>query len=267
MKIWMAVWGIVSTLAYGGSTEFIPLQQRAQGHSLTGASLLNDSIFANPASSAFTNAYAVDGSFLTPKNFAVSILDTKTSGMGGALAYFRMNRPGIENVVQGAKIGMSGRVSENFGFGVMGKTVWGPDLAGTNAKYTDLDLGVVAQFEVFQLGLSMQNVLGGNPAMGEAREYSFGTRLNWEQTVFFSAAMNGGIQNFQPQQFGFGAEYVSPYYFSLKGGYRFRPQEQKSYWSAGLSILSPRMSIHYAVELPNVVGAVPEHSVGTTFLF
>ncbi len=257
----------LSAVSFAGSTEFVPLQQRAQGQSLTGASLLNDSIFANPASSAFTNAYSIDGTFLNPKTFAVSVLDTKTSGMGGGVAYFRMGRPGSAQVLQGGKIGLSARLSENFGFGLMGKAIWGPDLAGTSARYSDLDLGLIANFELVQFGLSMQNTFGGNAAMGESREYSFGTRLNWEQTMFFSASMNGKVSDFNPVQFGFGAEYVSPYYFSIKGGYRLRPSEQKSYWSAGLSILSPKMSIHYAVEFPNMPGSTSEHSVGTTFLF
>lgn len=257
----------LSAVSHAGSTEFVPLQQRAQGQSLTGASLLNDSIFSNPASSAFTSAYSVDTTFINPKTFAVSVLDTKTSGMGGALAYFRMQRPGFEQVIQGARFGFSARVSENFGFGVMGKGLWGPDLAGTSARLMDFDLGLIANFEMVQFGVSLQNTLGGSVQMGESRDYAVGTRVNWEQTMFLSASMTGQTRDFGPTQFGFGAEYVSPYYFSLKGGYRVRPSEQKSYWSAGLSILSPKMSIHYAVEIPNMPNAGPEHSVGTTFLF
>ncbi len=253
--------------AFGDSTEFVPLQQRAQGQSLTGASLLNDSLFSNPASSAFTQVYSVDGTFLSTRNFAVSVLDTKTSAIGGALGYARTIRPGFEAPLQSARLGLSGRLSENFGVGVLGKTVWGPGLDGTNGRLLDADIGALANFNVLQLGLTVTNLFGGNVGMGAERVYSFGARLNWEETLYLSASVLGRFSDFSPVQFGVGAEYVSPYYFSIKGGYRNRTLEARGFWSAGLSILSPKVSIHYAVEIPDFAGQGPEHSVGTTFLF
>ncbi|MBY0370540.1 hypothetical protein K2X33_07635 [bacterium] len=258
---------MLGTSAFAGSTDFVPLQQRAQGQSLTGASLMNDSLFSNPAASAFTNVYALDGTFLSPKQFSVSVLDTKTSSMGGALGYYRVERPGSGAPVQGARLGMAGRLSENFGIGALGKVVWGPDTTGANNRYYDMDIGMTGQFDFLTFGASVANVLGGNGAMGEAREYALGARVNWEQTVFFSAAMNGDFNSLRPTQFGLGAEYVSPYYFAIKGGFRYQPVTRLSYWSTGVSILSPKLSLHYALEIPNGTSASLEHSVGTTFLF
>jgi len=258
---------LFANAAFGGASEFIPLQQRAQGRSLTGAALMNDSLFSNPAASAFTRVYSVDGTFLSPKHFSVSVLDTKTAALGGALGYYRLSRPGIEAPLQGARLGVSTRVSENFGIGFTGKMAWGPDLAGTAARYTDFDWGLTGQFGFIAFGVSMANTLGGSAPMGEKREYAVGARVNWEETVYFSASMDGEVENLRPVQYGVGAEYVSPYYFSIKGGWRIRPLENLSYWSTGVSILSPKLSLHYALEIPNRPGASLEHSVGTTFLF
>jgi hypothetical protein len=67
------------------NSEYIPIQERSQGQSLTGSSLLNDSIFSNPASSSFTYVYSMEANYALPRSFAASILDTKTSFMGGGL--------------------------------------------------------------------------------------------------------------------------------------------------------------------------------------
>ena len=266
-KSLLAAFAVICFQSYAGTTEFVPIQQRAQGHSLAGASLFNDSLFSNPASSAFTNVYTVDGTFLNLKTFAVSILDTKTSALGGAMGYYRILRPGFDQAIQVAKVGTSGRLSENFGFGVAAKAAWGPDLAGTSASYKDVDFGMIAKFDFIQVGVNINNVFGGSGPMGEAREYATGARFGWEDTMFFSASVSGETATFRPTQFGFGAEYVSPYYFALKGGFRMRPIDEKSFWGAGLSINSPKVLINYAVEFENRGGGSIEQSVGTTFLF
>ncbi len=272
MKIGNALLGFSSALVFclnaaANTTEFTPVQQRAQGQSLAGANLLNDSLYSNPASSSFTQAYSVDASFQSVKSFAASILDTKTSAIGGIAGYYRMPFNMGDQKVEGVKVGALGRMSENFGVGILGKMIWGTDLAGAPARYTDVDLGAILHFDSIQFGLSTRNLLGGSAAMGDRREYSIGTQANWEQTVFLNAAMTGDGQNLRPLQYGFGAEYVSPYHFALKGGYRIRTASNESFWSAGASILSPKVSVHYSVEFPNQTGGSMEHMVGTTVLF
>lgn len=266
-RVVAAAIALLSYSAMAGSIEFVPLQQRAQGHSLAGASLLNDSLFSNPASAAFTNVYSVDGTVLSPQTFSVSVLDTRTSGMGGALGYYRIARPGVAQAIQVGKLGVTGKVGQNFGFGVAGKAAWGPDLAGTSAHYNDVDLGISFKFDRLQLGMNVNNVFGGSAAMGEGREYSTGGRVNWEDTMYLSVAVSGDVDTLNLTQVGVGAEYVSPHFFALKGGFRTRPIDQRSYWGGGFSILSPRVSLHYAVEIENRSGGTTEHSVGSTFLF
>ena len=94
-----------------------------------------------------------------------------------------------------------------------------------------------------------------------------GARINYDNTVFFSFATYAKTSDWNPYQFGFGAEYVSPYHFAIKGGYYFRPRENFSAWSAGASILSPKLGIHYAVEFPSVETKPMEHSLAVAVIF
>ena len=80
---------VLTACGFARAAAFVPTQSMALGQSLSGATLLNDSIYVNPASSAFTSVYSVDGSYLFgPRAFGVSILDTKTSSIGGELGYY-----------------------------------------------------------------------------------------------------------------------------------------------------------------------------------
>jgi len=257
---------LVLSSATFAAQEFSPIQDKAQGGSLTGASQLNDSLYTNPAGSAFTQVYSIDGTFHMPKNFAVSILDTRTSGVGGALGYFRKRVGDFEKPMQGAKLAMSGKVSEGLGFGVAGKMLWGPNVNGEDSKLTDLDTGLLANFSFMQFGVALRNTLGGNELMDQGREWSAGARAGWEDTLFLSVSSTSRWETFSPYQYGFGVEYVSPYYFSLKAGYRMQPQNNLSFWSGGLSFLSPRMSLHYAVEFPQQSSSKVEHVIGVTLL-
>lgn len=243
-------------------TEFISLQEKAQGQSLTGGNVLNDSLYSNPAGSAFTSAYSVEAIYGLPRSFAVSILDTKTSDIGGALGYFRNPLADGSGTVQGAKLALTKRLGNYVGVGLAGKMFW-----GTGTKLTDLDVGVLADFQVVQAGFSIRNILGGRQELSEVRQWSLGGRINYENTVFFSATSQSNWSRFAPVQYGLGAEYVSPYFFSLKGGFRIRPSESLSYWSAGASFVSPKLALHYVVEIPNQATAEVEHVFGATLLF
>lgn len=270
MRLWTFGLAFASTLLASramAAPEFVPLQGTAQGQSLTGASQLNDSLYTNPAASAFTQVYAIDGIFHMPKSFAVSILDTQTSGVGGALGYFRKTVGDHKELLQGVKFLMGGKVSDYIGFGASGKALWGPNLRGEYTKMNDLDVGILGAFSFLQLGLTLRNTLGGNESMDMPREWSIGARVGWEDTLYFSVSTSSRWDRFRPYQYGAGAEYVSPYFFSIKGGYRLQPDQKISYWSGGASFLSPKFSLHYAAEFPQAPNAKVEHLVGTTLLF
>jgi hypothetical protein len=250
-----------------GSSRFIPLQEQAQGQSLTGANLLNDSLFSNPASSAFIQVYSVDATFLGPRHFAGSVLDTRTSFVGGAIGYARQPTQFEDKLSHAAHGTLSARVLPWLGVGVGGHVLWSPDANGNPARHTDVDVGLLMNMEPVQVGLTTRNVMGGNDSLRDFRQTSLGARINYEQILFLSATVQSAPDSFRPEQYGFGAEYVSPYKFSLKGGYRIRPDENRSYWSAGASVISPKVSLHYAVLFPSDETESMQHMVGTTVLF
>lgn len=264
----LAILLMVVPLYVQATPEFVGIQGRAQGHSLTGSSQLNDSLYSNPAASTFTQVYALEGIFEMPKSFAVSILDTKTSDMGGGLGYFRRNNvdPNIKPF-HGGKVSLAGRVAEQIGFGVGGKMLWGPNSEGVDSKLTDIDVGLLSQFGIFQAGIVLRNALGGDETLGQPREWSAGGRVGWQDTLFFNVATASKFETAAPYQYSAGAEYISPYYFAIKGGYRIQPQNNLTFWSGGLSFISPRLSLHYAVEFPQENGKAAEHAIATTLLF
>jgi len=247
--------------------EYVPIQEKAQGQSLTGASLANDSVFSNPASSAFVNTYSLQGDFLFPRSFALSVIDTRTTSVAGGAAYYRRIIDGAARPLQGGRLGLSGRLSNMVGVGVMGKTVWGPtaDLKGED-HMNDVDAGVLANFGIVQAGATLRNLLGGSRTMGYDREMAVGGRINYQGVMYFSASAIAKTSEVSPYQYGFGAEYVSPYYLSVKGGFRTQPYTAQSYWSFGASFLSPMMSLHYALEKATFGEGKIEHVFGCSMM-
>jgi hypothetical protein len=251
------------------------MESFAEGQSLSGANMLNDSLYVNPAGSAFTNVYAVQGAYGIGGSFGASVLDTKTGAIGGALGYFRRpveNPQTLQNFghpLQGVNLALSSRVAPGLAIGVAGKSIWGPDLTGADSKFNDLDVGVLGSLGLLQLGLALHNAFGGNVAMDLGRELTLGGRISYKDLLFLSVAADARVNQGSPYQYGVGAEYVSPYYFALQGGYRIRPTEQTSYWSVGFSINSPVVSLLYAAQIPNQKYGLDntiEHMLGVTVL-
>lgn len=278
--LWTGFWlALLSRSVFSVSKDFVPLQEKAMGHSLTGASLNNDSLYGNPASSGFTKVYSVDGIFQLPKTFAVSILDTKTSALGGGIGYYRRTYGGTKDVTQGLRLGFSGRVTDTLAIGMTGKMIWGPtsvldsknnpvpgQITNIKDKYYGLDTGVLYEGGMYQLGTSFHNVTSEKLEMGERREVSAGGRLNWQKVFYVSAAAQSLLSDVTPYEYSVGTEYVSPYFFGLKAGFRIQPYQANSFWSFGASFLSPRLSLHYVVELPNQKSIEMEHMFGATIL-
>lgn len=257
---------LVQTNASAGQ-RYIPLQERAQGQSLTGAQLLNDSMFSNPASASLSEVYAVDGSAQSLNSFSISVLDTRTSAIGGALGYFRMPSVNSDKPDQGGVLGLSGRLANWLGVGVAGRMLWMQTPAGGTEQITDFNVGLLANLGVLEIGATVQNVGGGRPELGVDRFSQVGARVNYERTLFLSGSVESVSNGVDPAVIGVGAEYVSPYHFSLKGGYRHGLTDAVRQWSAGVSILSPKLSLHYAVLFPYTLRETAEHSIGATVQF
>jgi len=248
---------------------YIPLQERAQGHSLGGANVLNDSIFSNPAGSVFSQAYSVDGSYSTAdRTLSASVLDSRTSSFTGGIGYYRAQTDIAEQPRQGLHLLLGTRVQDVVALGATGKMMWAPDANGNSIRMMDADIGTLTSFGFWEAGAVWRNVGGGNEALGQTRELAVGGRVGYNKQLFFSSTSYLSWGDFTPYQYGFGVEYITTYYISLKGGYRFQPAANApSFWTGGLSFNSPKLSVHYAVEFPQLSGQSNTHSVGATMLF
>jgi hypothetical protein len=273
-------WPLALALAFTvqsiyAAEEFVPMESFAEGQSLSGANTLNDSLYVNPAGSGFTNVYSVQGTYGIGGSFAASVLDTKTGLIGGSLGYFRRPEENPQTLtnfakpLQGVNLGLSAQLVPGIALGVAGKSIWGPDMTGADSKYNDVDVGILGSLGLAQLGLAVHNVFGGSPAMDLGRELTLGGRIGYKDLLFLSVATDSYWSQVTPYQYGIGAEYVSPYHFSLQGGYRIRPSESTTYWTVGFSINSPVVSLLYAAQIPNQKYGLDntiEHLLGITLL-
>ncbi len=239
--------------------DFTPIQEKSQAHSLTGAIILNDSLFSNPAGSSFTSSYSIDLSYLPSGSYSVSILDTQSSFLGGALGYYQI--PTTHDVLRGVKLSLMTRISNVLGIGIAGKSIWTKEL---NMK--DVDSGVLINLDFLSFGIVGRNLFGGNDTLNYKRELSYGFRIGYKKHLFLSASLQSLWDSFKPYEYGVGAEYISPYYFSIKGGYRTLPDKKASYWSGGISFLAPKIAFHYAIEQCQETKKI-EHMVGAVLSF
>lgn len=267
----MRTWAILCLCSLArvvyASSEVIGLQERAQGQSLVGSHQLSDSLYSNPAGSAFTNTYAIEGAYLGPRSFGVSVIDTKTSSVSGGLGYFRAGVPNTDEVTQGVKLALGTRVSDRFALGLAGKAIWGKGPAGDSRSVKDIDVGFLVSFDALQLGGMVRNVFGGDAlVLDQDREASFGARVNYDQILFLSVATQAKWTNFKPYQVGIGFEYVTPYSFSVKAGYRFQPSASLSFWSAGASVSASKFGLHYAIEFPAQGNTTPLHALSVSMV-
>jgi hypothetical protein len=266
--ILFSLWvGILSSVSWGFA-DFVPLKEKAQAHSLTGAIQGNESIYSNPAASSFSETYTLDGTFAFPKSFSASILDTRTSTIGSGLGYFKDQDPLSENSSHGLRLSLASKASETMAVAIAGKAIWLSDGA-SERQFKDVDAGVLWNLGYGSAGIVLRNLMGGNEDLKKDREISIGGRVGYSTSFFLSASAHSKVSKLSPYEYGFGVEYVSPWHFSMMGGYRFQTGTSRnpSYWSTGLSFLSPRLSLHYAVEFPQQLGENTSHLLGTTMIF
>lgn len=257
----VALWTLARVVI--AAPEYVPIQERAQGHSLIGAVQFNDSLYSNPAASGFTQIYSVEGSMMQGA-LAASVVDTKTSYIGGSLGYIRKEATTTTEELQALRLGFCRKISEMISVGVMGKSLW-----NSSGRMNDGDAGILMRVLPFEFGMVSRNILGGSTFLeNQRREIGIGIRLNLKDALYFSASsLAVATQPASPYEYGFGAEFVSPYFFSVKGGYRIERETGETHWSAGASLLSPRISAHYAVEFANAPNTNSAHQVAVSLLF
>lgn len=248
------------------SSEYIPVHEKALGQSLAGSASINDSLYSNPAASAFTQVYSLEASLLMPRTFSASVVDTRTSQLGGGLGYFRVQEPGSENVAQGVKLGLTTQLSNVVSIGLAGKALWGHGPSGVSGSLKDVDLGFFSRMQPVTLGVTFKNLFGGDSALGYDREAVLGASVNWNQTLFLSLAAHSKWGKWAPYMYGVGVQYVSANYFGLRGGYRVSTETGVGVWGVGAALLAPKLGLHYSVEfLPESQGGM-DHMIAATLL-
>jgi len=161
-----------------------------------GSQLTHDALFQNPASAAFEKRYALHASYLGYGNgLTASVVDTKTSPVGGGLYYMRRDIKG--DATKNPSLGNYNRLEERAGSAVMGRLAEN-FAVGLTAKYTylrpydnrvkngvnwNVDAGLRYLFSPqFAVGVVGQNFLtdekGANP-----RLFSFG--IEYQPTPSF----------------------------------------------------------------------------------
>ncbi len=260
---------LASSVSYA-RPEFISIQELTQGESLTGANLLNDSIYVNPAAGAFTQVYSVEGTYLYKNSFEASIIDSKSGGLIGEVGYFNTLGGPAEltsnTFVQGGKVGVTTRLSNHFSLGLDGKYLWRGTSATGKQTLVDGDVGFLGNFSWISFGAVVRNLLSSQTHFNQFREWSLGAQINYHHLVYLSAASFSTWNNLAPYQYGFGFEYYSPYYFSIKTGYRMEPNADLHYWSAGLAFVAPRFNLTYGILVPLQNGDVIQNMVSLAFL-
>jgi hypothetical protein len=259
--------GVICSSLAMATPEFVPIQERAEGQSMSGSTLLNDSLYSNPAASAFTQAYNVEGTYGPPRSFAASVLDTRTSSIGGGFGYFRVQDYSATEPVQGLKLALNGKASNVIALGLGGKIMWGQGTNMVNQHLNDVDAGMLANLGIAQVGYTIHNIFGGNAMLNQDRDMAVGARIGYEGILFLNATMYSLFTRIKPYQFGIGAEYDSPYYFALKGGYRIDNDLNQNFWSAGLSFLTQKVNIHYALEFSPAPGVSTQHTLALSLEF
>lgn len=252
-----------------GYLDFVPLKEKAQAHSLTGAIQGNESVYSNPAASAFSDSYTLEGTFAFPKSFSASILDTRTSSIGGGIGYFREQDSLTQDSSHGVRLTLSSKASEKVAIAVAGKAIWSKEGA-KESSFKDVDAGVLWNLGFATAGVVMRNMTGGSEEPNKDREVSIGGRIGYSTAIYLSGSAHSKLNRLSPYEYGFGVEYISPWHFSLMGGYRFQrntDSKNPSYWSTGISFLSPRLSLHYGVEFPQQLQENTSHLLGMTMIF
>jgi hypothetical protein len=121
----------------------------------------------NPASMMFEKYYSVGAGYTSDGNtLQASVVDTKTSGVGGALSYFhQLEANRYEDKlwkINGIHLALAGNLVEAFSVGVLGKYYWfkaaSPLVRDT--QMLDFDLGVQYRLgPFFAAGATLRNVM------------------------------------------------------------------------------------------------------------
>jgi len=256
-------------------------QATARGGATAASILGHDALFQNPATGAFQNKYAINFAYLgTGDALAASIVDTKSGPMGGGVYYLK--RDFRQAPVEGSPVGSYARSEERAGFSFFGKfnpsigfganvkygyrrsytdgvanvSAWNFDLGGRFILSPDIAIGIVGQNMMTDLtGLNPKTVLGG-------------LEFRAVPALMLSAQLGRILGDAIPSSgpsYGAGAEYILPYNFLARLGYRDTGILQQRFVTAGFGYESASFGVNYSFQ--QAVGSSTKaqiHSVGVS---
>lgn len=216
---------------------------------------LNESIYYNPASSAFAKVQSVEAiySFSTddtrntePKVLNISLLDTGSTFMGGGLGYTHWNLGSL-----GSEWNLNAMLNRLFLNNTLGA---GFSASYTNYKYDNLETKRNLNFNFgllyllgkkTLLGFSAYNLLGDRNKINNT---SFSGSIR--QTMFDFFSLSASINYETERDFS----YVGSFEFMYKNGFtvlcsikedKFSDTETEAntYWGAGIGYNAPRLSL------------------------
>lgn len=251
-------------------------QARARGGATAASILTHDALFQNPAAGAFQNKYSVNFAYMgTGDAITASIVDTKSGPLGGGLYYMKRE---FKNPASSPTEGAYARSEERAGFSFFGKmnpsigfgtnikyvyrrsrtagvasgTAWNFDVGGRFILSEDIALGVVGQnLMTDETGLNPKTVLGG-------------LEFRAAGALMLSAQV-GRIfddESLGPS-YGVGAEYLLPYNFIARAGFRDTGAKQ-TFVSAGFGYEAGSFGVNYSIQNALSGPKSQIHAVGVT---
>lgn len=214
--------------------EFHGLRSEAMGGAHRGLGNSNDAITLNPAGIALTKRYSIDGGYSYSKqddlhHFSLSILDSKTGPVSGALEYSltRGDHAHADANLHRVYFSSAYALLENLALGITARTVRGDfkdekgERQNVETYSTDLGLGLVL-FEAFGLGVTYHNVITSsrkrlNPphlgiglayvgdALTIAADMEIDLRKNWLGEITARAGVEYFLGGAFPVRFGYRA--------------------------------------------------------------
>ncbi|MBI2026511.1 MAG: hypothetical protein HYS98_01660 [Deltaproteobacteria bacterium] len=159
--------------------EFSQSRSMGMSDALRGSVALNEGLYLNPASFAFTNKYSLEAQVSLHQGaqlYNASVVDTKTSSLGAGVAYTRMEQSvGIShNYIHGALASKFDRLGVGLG------TVY--EFSDQVQKWDFNVGGLVEVYSRLHLGMNGVHLLSKS-----SRELGAGIQVNFYDLLFLSA--------------------------------------------------------------------------------
>ena len=211
----------------------------AMGGAHRGMGSSNDTIYLNPAGIALTQRYNIDVQYgYSPvdrlNRMSVSIVDSKTSPVAGALAYThdRGNPAELDANLHRLYLGAGYKLGQGISLGLLGRSVRGSFKEGgveRDVKLMTGDVGLSLGLGTgFGVGLALHNIVRTDEPLLTPMRAAGGLAFGSGGLVLaadFVRAVGEEARDNEPWAYHLGAEYALSAELALRGGYRREPAE------------------------------------------